>query len=89
MQLTEENLRDIHCYTCGHDHTFVLRQIDEPVSEGTNTVIVTMIIGVCSYCGNRIMDTPTAVRLQDVRKQLKDGKIVDFIPVGVTYRSAS
>lgn len=85
-ELTEDLVRHLHCFTCGHDDAYELREVDEPVTAGRNTAIVRIKVGVCRFCGERLLDLPTRARLEEVRDRLERGEVAGFEPVGVTYR---
>ncbi len=85
-QLTAEQAKHLHCYICGNDDAYELRELEEPVTIGSNTALVCIHAAVCRYCGERVLDLPNRARLEQVRNQLAHGDVSDFEPVGVTYR---
>jgi YgiT-type zinc finger domain-containing protein len=85
-ELTAEQARHLHCYICGNDDAYELREIDEPVTVGQNTAIVRIHAAVCRFCGERVFDLPNRARLEEVRSRLERGEVAGFEPVGLTYR---
>ncbi len=85
-ELTAEQARQLHCYTCGNDDAYELREIEEPVTVGQNTAIVRIHAAVCRFCGERLLDLPNRARLEEVRSRLERGEVAGFEPVGFTYR---
>ncbi len=85
-ELTAEQARHLHCYTCGNNDAYELREIDEPVTVGQNTAIVRIHAAVCRFCGERLLDLPNRARLEEVRARLERGEVAGFEPVGLTYR---
>lgn len=85
--LTAEQARQLHCYTCGNDNAYELRELDEPVAVGDNTVLVHIRAAICRFCGERLLDLPNQARLDQARSRLERGELTGFEPVGVTYRA--
>ncbi|HEY7350019.1 MAG TPA: YgiT-type zinc finger protein [Ktedonobacterales bacterium] len=85
-ELTAEQARLLHCYACGNDDAYELREIEEPVTVGQNTAIVRIHAAVCRFCGERLLDLPNRARLEEVRSRLERGEVAGFEPVGLTYR---
>jgi YgiT-type zinc finger domain-containing protein len=85
-RLTDEQARHLHCYICGNDDAYELRDLDEPITVGPNTALVRIRAAVCRYCGEHVFDLPTRARLERVRDHLARGDVSDFEPVGLTYR---
>lgn len=86
LELTAEQAAQLHCYVCGNDDAYELRDLDEPITVGQNTAIVRIRAAVCRYCGERVMDLPTRARMEQVRERLARSDVDGFEPVGVTYR---
>ena len=85
--LTLAEAQMLHCYTCGHDNTYELRELEETITAGQNTLILTVSAAVCGYCGAKVYDAYNAHLLTDARAKLEHGVIDSFEAVGVTYRS--
>jgi hypothetical protein len=84
--MTEELAKHLHCYICGNDDAYELREIEEPVIVGQNTAFVPVHAAVCRFCGEHVYDLPNRARLEHVRNQLARGDVAGFKSVGATYR---
>ena len=88
LEMTETQASMLHCFTCGNDNAYQLREIEEPITVGPNTVLVKVRAAFCRFCNERVMDAPNNARLEQARTKLERGDVADFEPVGVTYRAS-
>ena len=88
-RLTAEQAQHLHCYTCGNDDAYELRELEEPVTVGGNTALVRIHVANCRFCGERLLDLPNQAHLEEVRARLERGEVTGFEPVGLTYRVPS
>lgn len=85
-ELTAEQASQLHCFICGNDDAYELREVEESVTVGGNTAPVRIKAAVCRFCGGRVYDLPNRARLERIRQQVGSGEVAGFEPVGVTYR---
>lgn len=85
----DEIANHMQCVACGQENAYVLNTVEKTITEDDNTVIVSVTVGECIYCGEQIMDLATEQRLEAAREQLQIGDMSQFVPVGITYRTTS
>ena len=78
-------LEGIICPRCGRENTYVLREREQVVSVGNDTVTVPLTVGECSYCGEWLLDDEAAQRVYDAAEKLRQGA-TGLMPTGVSYR---
>ncbi|HEY7359130.1 MAG TPA: hypothetical protein VH590_21760 [Ktedonobacterales bacterium] len=78
-------VESIICPRCGREDTYVLREREQVVSVGNDTVKVPVTVEECSYCGEWLLDDEAAQRVYDAAEKLRQGAI-GLTPTGVSYR---
>ena len=81
-----EILAGIICPRCGRENTYVLREREQVVSVGDDTVKVLLTVAECSYCGEWLLDDEAAQRVYDAAETLRKGNVADLIRTGTAYR---
>ena len=71
--------------TCILRAALVLREREQVVSVGNDTVKVPLIVGECSYYGEWLLDDEAAQRVYDGAEKLRHGA-EGLTPAGVSYR---
>lgn len=87
-EMSAEMAAHLHCFICGNDDAYALRVTQESLTDGKNTVLVTIKAAFCRFCGERVMDLCNNHRLDVARAQLARGEFDDFTPVGTTYQAS-
>jgi hypothetical protein len=82
-----ENVGHGSCSHCGAPDTYVIEMVEEPITVGCNTVIVTVQADVCGVCGWRLFDETNMSKLQTARFRLEDGDTAGMMPVGTVYHA--
>jgi YgiT-type zinc finger domain-containing protein len=83
----DEMIDGLKCPRCGHEDTLEARDIEEPITVGENVVIVPLRAGMCSYCGERVIDPLAMARIDAVISQVRSGKVTALTDVGEVYRA--
>jgi YgiT-type zinc finger domain-containing protein len=86
MATLEEKLAGLQCPRCGRENTYVPREIEYTAKVGGNTVTVTIRAGVCTVCGEQLLDTTATDKVADAVRKLQQGRISDLIHMGEAYR---
>lgn len=75
------------CPTCSKGKIH-LETIDEFVKVGNNTAITKIKVKKCDRCGEHFYDPDTVRFLERIRKELKNKKSKNLIPIGNTFKVA-
>lgn len=84
---TNENEEYAGCWRCGSPDSYTDHLVEEAVTVGSNTVIVTVQAHECTVCGERSYDEANINTLQTARDRLEDGEVAGFRVVGVVYHA--
>lgn len=86
MATLEEKLTGLQCPRCGKENTYVPREIEYTAKVGGDTVTVTIRVGVCTNCGERLLDTAATDKVAAAVGKLQQGRISDLVHMGEAYR---
>ncbi len=86
MPTLPELIAGIQCPRCGHENTYVIREVEEVLSIDGDTVAVRITVGECSYCGERLLDRQATHKLEEAAEKLRAGATTDLIHTGEAYR---
>jgi YgiT-type zinc finger domain-containing protein len=86
MATLAEKLEGLQCPRCGHEHTYVVRDVEHTEKVGHDTVTVTITVGVCTNCGEQALDSVAARKIEDAVKKLKAGAVSDLVHMGEAYQ---
>ena len=76
-----------NCPACQKGKIY-LETIDEFIKVGNNTAVIQIKVEKCDRCGEHYYE-PDSVRLiERIRKELKNKKSKNLIPIGNTYKVA-
>jgi YgiT-type zinc finger domain-containing protein len=71
MATLEQMLAGLRCPGCGGEDTCEPRDIEYPVKVGGDTVAVTVTAGVCTNCGEQLLDTAATEKIAKAAQQLR------------------
>lgn len=74
------------CTSCGGE--VVMKNVEEILSGGGDTAVVTVEAGVCLHCGERFYDVATVRRFEEIRHKLECHETDQFKAVGRVYQVA-
>lgn len=86
MSTLEEKLAVLQCPRCGREGTYVPREIEYTAKVGSDTVTVMITAGVCTNCGEQLLDTVATDKVAEAVKKLKEGRTADLVHMGEAYR---
>ncbi len=86
MPKLDELLEGLQCPRCGHENTYVPRSVDFTAKVGNDTVTVRVIAGVCTNCGEQLLDSAATQKVSDAVRRLQEGNISDLVHMGEAYR---
>jgi len=86
MATLVEKLEGLQCPRCGRVNTYVVQDVEHTERVGSDTVTVTVTVGVCTNCGEQALDTAAARKIQDAVNKLKMGALSDLVHVGEAYQ---
>lgn len=86
MFTLEEKLTAVQCPRCGRVNTYVVRDIEFTAKVGTDTVTVPIRAGVCTNCGEQLLDSTATDKVSDAVRKLKEGHLADLVHMGEAYR---
>lgn len=72
------------CPTCGGQ--VIEKEVTEVLSGGINTAFLTVKVGVCLHCGERLYTSETVRRFEEIEAKLKRQETSDFQPVGKSFQ---
>ena len=75
------------CWRCGAPHSYTDHIVEQSVTVGSNTVIVTVQAHECKVCGERSYDEKNANKLTAACHRLENGETAGFRVVGVVYHA--
>jgi YgiT-type zinc finger domain-containing protein len=73
MATLKEKLAGLRCPRCGGDDTYELREIEYQVQVGGDTEAVMVMAGVCTSCGEQLLDSAATDKVARAVQQLKRG----------------
>ncbi len=85
MATLEEKLEGIICPTCGHENTYVVREIAKTLRVGQDTVTVRVVAGVCSFCGEEALDDTATTLIDDAMQALRQRDLTHLTRVGEAF----
>lgn len=74
------------CPECHSVDSFQTEMIEEAVTVGVNTALVSVEESVCQVCGYKLVDPANSRKIEDVYQRLTRGDVSGMRPVGTTYR---
>jgi len=86
MATLAEKLAGLQCPRCGHENTYVVRDVEHTEKVGSDTVTVKITVGVCTNCGEEALDSSATQKIQDAVNKLKTGKVSDLVHMGEAYQ---
>lgn len=86
MATLEEKLTGLQCPRCGKENTYVARDVEYTAKVGSDTVTVMIRAGVCSNCGEQLLDTAATDKIADAVQKLQQGHASDLVHMGEAYR---
>jgi YgiT-type zinc finger domain-containing protein len=81
-----EKLDGLQCPRCGRDNTYVVREIEHTAKVGNNTVTVQIQAGVCTNCGEQLLDMQATDKVEDAVRRLREGRYAELAHMGEAYR---
>jgi len=85
MPTLAELLDDILCPRCGRENTYSIREVEQVISVEGDAVTVTLTVGECSYCGERLLDDTATNRLQEATRTVRQRGLAELTPTGTVY----
>jgi len=70
MATLEEKLEGLRCPRCGRENSYVPREIEHVAKVGNDTVAVTVRAGVCSSCGEQLLDGAAMNRIEESEREM-------------------
>lgn len=86
MATLDEKLARLQCPRCGRKNTYVPRETEYTARVGDDTVTVTIRAGVCTNCGEQLLDTTATDKVADAVQKLRQGHVSDLVHTGEAYR---
>ncbi len=80
-----ELLDGIVCPRCGREDTYVLRDIEYPVTVDGNAVTVAITVGECTYCGEQLLDKVASSTIEEAVRHLRQGDVAALMHTGESY----
>lgn len=88
MTTLAELITDLHCPRCGHDDTYIIRDIERTERVGDDTITIPLTVGECTVCGERALDDVAMHMLFDAVQELRAGNLSHIVQTGTAYRRA-
>ncbi len=86
MATLEEKLVGLQCPRCGRENTYVPRDIEYTAKVGGNTVTMTVRAGVCTNCGEQLLDTAATDKIEEAVRKLRQDYASDLVHMGEACR---
>jgi YgiT-type zinc finger domain-containing protein len=80
-----EFLDALICPRCGWENSFTIREIEIVLRVRTDTITVKVTAGVCTHCGEEILDKTASDILDAAVQKLRDGDTSQLQHVGEAY----
>ena len=77
MVTLEQMLAGLRCPGCGGEDTYEPREIEYTVKSSGDTVTVMVMAGVCTSCGEQLLDSAATDRVARTVQQLNQGDAPD------------
>lgn len=74
------------CPRCGGP--VVEKEVQELLFGGNNTAFITVTVGVCQNCGERLYTPEQIRRFEEIESKLAHEDTTDFRPVGKSFQVA-
>jgi YgiT-type zinc finger domain-containing protein len=81
-----ELLKGLQCPRCGRVDTYEVREIDFTERVAGDTVTVKVLAGVCSNCGEELLDDTATEAITVAVNRLKAGDVASLARTGSAYR---
>jgi len=85
MPTLTEFLKDLICPRCGWTDSFAIREIVPVLRVRNNTIAVKVRAGVCTHCGEEILDKTASDEIDGAVKKLRDGDTQQLHHIGEAY----
>lgn len=72
------------CPTCGGE--VIEKEVTEVLSGGVNTAFVTVKVGVCLRCGERLYTPDTVGKFEEIEAKLQRQDTSGFKPLGKSFK---
>jgi len=72
------------CPTCGGE--VIEKEVTEVLSGGVNTAFVTVKVGVCQHCGERLYTPDTVRKFEEIETKLKRQETSNFRALGKSFQ---
>ena len=81
-----ELLKGLQCPRCGRVDTYEVREIDFTERVAGDTVTVRVLAGVCTNCGEELLDDAATEAITAAVNRLKAGDVASLARTGSAYR---
>jgi YgiT-type zinc finger domain-containing protein len=71
------------CPVCGGE--LVEKEVEKLIRGGMHTAVVKVRAEVCLRCGERLYDSETVRRFEQIRQKLERQEVAEFQPVGQAF----
>jgi C4-type Zn-finger protein len=85
MASLAELLEGIICPRCGREDTYVIRKVEQVIPVEGDVVTVTLTVGECTYCGERLLDDTATQQLQEATRKVRQGILAGLTRTGSVY----
>ena len=72
------------CPICGGE--LVEKEVEKLIRGGMHTAVVKVRAEVCLRCGERLYDSETVRRFEQIRQKLERQEVAEFQPVGQAFQ---
>ena len=85
MSTLAELLEGVICPRCGRENTYVIREVEQTIPVNNDVVTVSLMVGECTYCGERLLDDAATQRLQAATRKVRQGALAELTRTGSVY----